>query len=780
MVDPQAFPDQREVQMNQAHSNLPTYLTVLFVAMLGVLVAAGVFGLALQDMSRSYVAGEGYYSKGHMAAVSALHHFARTGDPAAYADYEAAIAIPVHDGNAREILEDRSQSRSASHAHLVGGLNHPDDVAGMSWMFRAFSDTYLFAGPLAVWREADSEVLEFRTGAEQLRMAVSGQGVGSAEATAAMDRILVIDARLRKLELEFSRQMGKTARELVQILTYGLIVLGLLIASFAVFFVSHSARKMRASVDAEHAALREASAQRGLLKTALENLNEGVTFFDADLKLLIMNRRAEQILELPEGRFGPGTFLEEVLRFNCRRGEYGDVDEDAYVAELLDLARKCLPHEFTRERPDGSAIQVSGIPVPTGGFVTAYRDISSEYRSRKELAVSQQRTREVIDHSKDAFVSMDEDGKVFDWNPAAEEMFGWSREQALGSPLTDLFIPEQYADSHASGLKRFLATGEARMVGRRFETEAQHRSGRRFPVEITLGAQSVEGRRVFNAFIWDISERRKTEEELTAARNRAEVANRAKSEFLANMSHELRTPLNAIIGFSEMMKLGIGGALEKNAVDYAENIHESGTHLLALINDILDLSSVEIGKVELDETVFSLAEATETSLRLLQHAADRNNIRFENSIAGRRLDIRGDVRRFRQILLNLLGNAVKFSPDGGRVRIWAETGSVRTSIFVADDGPGMDAEAAATIFTPFVQLNDAIAGAHGGAGLGLAIVKRFVELHQGTVSVTTAPGEGTTMQITLPSERLVRSGAAPTGGRETCPATVVLTPAATG
>ena len=756
--------------MLHSNPNAPAILTVLFVTMLGILVAAGVFGLALQDMSRSYVAGEGYYSRGHLTALSALHQFARTGDEAAFAEYEAAIAIPVHDGHAREILEDRTQPRSNSHAHLIGGRNHPDDVAGMSWMFRTFSDSYLFAGPLAVWQRADKSVLEFMAAAEELKATVSEQGVGSAAATAAMDRILVIDARLQQLELEFSRQMGRTARELARILTYGLIGLGLLIASTAIFLVSHSVRKMRASAAAEVAALQEATNQRSLLKTTLENLNEGVTFFDADLKLLILNRRAEQILELPEGRFGPGTCLGEVLRFNCRRGEYGDVDEDAYVAEMLELARKCLPHEFTRERPDGSAIQVSGIPVPTGGFVTAYRDVSSEYRSRKELAVSQQRAREVIDHSKDAFVSMDDDGKVFDWNPAAEEMFGWSREQALGSPLTDLFIPEEFVDSHASGLKRYLATGEARMVGRRFETEAQHRSGRRFPVEITLGAQSVEGRRVFNAFIWDISERRKTEEELMAARNRAEVANRAKSEFLANMSHELRTPLNAIIGFSEMMKLGIGAAQSSNAVEYAGNIHDSGTHLLALINDILDLSSVEIGKVELDETVFCLAEVTESSLRLLQHAADRNNVRFENSITGRPLRIRGDVRRFRQILLNLLGNAVKFSPDGGCVRIRTETDAARIAIFVSDEGPGMDPAAAATIFTPFVQLNDAVAGAQGGAGLGLAIVKRFVELHQGSVSVVTAPGEGTTMQVTLPVERLAGPETATTCDRALHPA----------
>lgn len=736
--------------------------------MLGVLVAAGVFGLALQDMARSYVAGEGYYSKGHMAGVSALHQYARTGDPADFAEYKAGIAIPVHDGRAREILESSELPRELSHPHFIGGLNHPDDVAGMSWMFRAFSETYLFAGPLDVWREGDRSIAELMTAAEDLRRAVTEHGAGSVAAEAAMDRILPIDARLRQLELEFSAQMGKTARELALILTVGLIGLGLALAAASVFFVSNAVRKVRFSGESERAALAEAKAQRNLLETTLESLDEGVTFFDADLKLLIVNRRAEQILGLPEGRFGPGTPLGEVLRFNCRRGEYGDVDEDTYVEKLLDLARQCVPHEFTRERPDGSVIEVRGIPVPSGGFVTAYRDVSVEHQSRKELAASQRRTREVIDRSKDAFVSMDEDGRVFDWNPAAEEIFGWSRDEAIGAELTDLFIPKEHRADHRAGLKRFLATGEARMVGRRFETEACDRSGNRFPVEITLATQTVDGRPVFNAFIWDISERRQVEAELTAARTRAEVANRSKSEFLANMSHELRTPLNAIIGFSEMMMLGIGATHGDGKKAYSKNIHDSGRHLLALINDILDLSRVEMGKVDLEETVFDLHDVSESCLTLLRHGAVQNNVHFEDMIAVNPVAIRGDIRRVRQILLNLLGNALKFSPDGGCIRLWTEADGGHLKIFVADEGPGMDPADAEKIFTPFLQLGGPNVSNQGGAGLGLAIVKRFAELHQGSVAVSTAPGEGTTMIVSLPIERMVQEESADPAAVSAC------------
>ncbi len=733
---------------------------MLYVSTLGILVAVGVIGLALQDITRAYVGGSGFYSRGHMAAMSALQEFARTGNPALLEDYETGIAIPFNDGEARRILEDTGQDRRNSHPHLVAGLNHPDDVAGMSWMFRTFRDSSLFADALATWQEADRKVIAFMAAAEDLQAAVARSGPGSADAEAAMMRIWAIDADLRTLENDFIVQLSDSARALARMMTYGLVGLGVILGGIAVFFVSHAMRRMRSSAQARRIALDEARSQRSLLETTLENLEEGVTFFDENLQLLLMNRRAAQILKLPEGRFGPGAGLEELLRFECQRGEHGDVDEDTHVAEQLALARKRAPQYYKHERPDGSVIEVARRPVPTGGFVTAYRDISNEFRSRKALAASQQRTREVIDRSKDAFVSMDEDGRVFDWNPAAEEIFGWSRHEAVGQLLSDLFIPEEFEAKHRAGLTRYLETGESSLIGRRFEAMAQHRSGRRFPVEVTLGTQSVEGRHVFNAFLWDISERRRTEEELTAARDRADIANRAKSEFLANMSHELRTPLNAIIGFSEMMKLGIGTSLDGRGMEYAENIHDSGKHLLALINDILDISRVEIGRVDVDETVFNLNDATETCLKLLQHAAERNGVSVENEIAVRPLYIKADIRLVRQIILNLVGNAVKFSGSGDSIRIWAESDADHVSIFVSDEGPGMDPEEAERIFSPFVQLNETIESAQGGAGLGLAIVKRFAELHQGTVAVTTAPGLGTTIEVRFPGERLATPVAA--------------------
>lgn len=738
----------------------PTCLTVLYVSTLGILVAAGVMGMAFQDITRAYVGGSGFYSRGHMAAMNALQEYFRTGDPAQFRNYETGIAVPFNDGIARRILEDSDQDREDSHPYLVAGLNHPDDVAGMSWMFRMFQDSALFAPALAIWQAADRDVLAFRVAAEELKTAVSGAGVGSAEALAAMERLRIIDVRLRTLENDFIVQLSDSARVTARIMIYGLIGLGLLLGGLAVLFVTHALRKMRNSADARRKALDHARSQRSLLETTLENLDEGVTFFDADLRLLLMNRRAAEIMNLPEGRFGPGTTLDEFLRFNWRQGEYGDVDEEAHVTEQLRMARMGTVQHYKRERPDGSVIEVARTPVPTGGFVTAYRDISNEEQSRKALAVSQQRTREVIDRCKDAFVSMDEDGRVFDWNPAAEEIFGWTRREAVGELLTDLFIPVKDDEEGHAVLKRFLDTGESRKVGRRFEAVVRDRDGHRFPVEVTLGTQVVEGRPVFNTFIWDISERRKTEEELTAARDSADIANRAKSEFLANMSHELRTPLNAIIGFSEMMKFEIGTSLDQRGKEYAENILDSGRHLLALINDILDISRVEIGRVDMDETVFSLNDAIEACLKLLQHTADRSDVRFENRIAGQPMEIKGDIRLVRQILLNIVGNAVKFSGEGTCVRIWAESDADHVSIFVGDEGPGMDPESAQSIFSPFVQLSETIESAQGGAGLGLAIVKRFTELHQGSVAVSTALGRGTTIEVRLPADRLVTPAAA--------------------
>ncbi len=229
-----------------------------------------------------------------------------------------------------------------------------------------------------------------------------------------------------------------------------------------------------------------------------------------------------------------------------------------------------------------------------------------------------------------------------------------------------------------------------------------------------------------------------------------EVASRHKSEFLANMSHELRTPLNAIIGFSEVLSERMFGEVNEKQADYIKDIHESGRHLLSLINDILDLSKIEAGKMELELSDFDLPAALGNATTLLKERAQRHGIALKLEINPDLGTLRADERKFKQIMLNLLSNAVKFTPEGGSVAVTAKPNGTMIEISVSDTGAGIALEDQESLFEEFKQLGPDRARKAEGTGLGLALTKRFVELHGGTIQVKSAPGKGSTFSFTLP------------------------------
>jgi signal transduction histidine kinase len=231
-----------------------------------------------------------------------------------------------------------------------------------------------------------------------------------------------------------------------------------------------------------------------------------------------------------------------------------------------------------------------------------------------------------------------------------------------------------------------------------------------------------------------------------------EVANQHKSEFLANMSHELRTPLNAIIGFSEVLIERMFGELNDKQDDYLKDIHSSGKHLLSLINDILDLSKIEAGRMELDVEAFDVPSAIGNALTLVRERAQRHGIALGQEVAAEVGEIRADERKFKQILLNLLTNAVKFTPDGGRVDVRARLVEGVLEVAVADTGIGIAPEDQAAVFEEFRQVGRHYTNKQEGTGLGLALTKRFVELHGGTLTLDSEPGRGSTFTFTLPSQ----------------------------
>jgi signal transduction histidine kinase len=224
------------------------------------------------------------------------------------------------------------------------------------------------------------------------------------------------------------------------------------------------------------------------------------------------------------------------------------------------------------------------------------------------------------------------------------------------------------------------------------------------------------------------------------------VANRHKSEFLANMSHELRTPLNAIIGFSEALREKMFGELSAKQEEYLNDIHASGRHLLSLINDILDLSKIEAGRMELDVSTFEAPGALEATLSLVRERAQRKGIRLSLEVDPAIGEVRADERKLKQILLNLLSNAIKFTSEGGRIAVDARLNGAGLEVAVSDNGIGISPEDQAAAFEEFRQVGPRAEG----TGLGLALTRRFVELHGGSIRLDSAPGQGTTFTFTLP------------------------------
>jgi signal transduction histidine kinase len=229
-----------------------------------------------------------------------------------------------------------------------------------------------------------------------------------------------------------------------------------------------------------------------------------------------------------------------------------------------------------------------------------------------------------------------------------------------------------------------------------------------------------------------------------------EAANRHKSEFLANVSHELRTPLNAIIGFSEVLQERLFGELNEKQAEYTDDILSSGRHLLSLINDILDLSKIEAGRMDLEVTTFHLPDAIENALLLVRERASRHAIKLDRVMDDRLGDFTGDERKVKQILVNLLTNAVKFTPEGGRVRVDAGLGDSAVIISVTDTGIGIAKADQEAIFEEFRQVGSNYAQKREGTGLGLTLTRRFVEMHSGKIWVESEPGKGSTFTFTLP------------------------------
>ena len=373
---------------------------------------------------------------------------------------------------------------------------------------------------------------------------------------------------------------------------------------------------------------------------------------------------------------------------------------------------------------------------------------SDRRQAVQNLAESEARARLVLDSAHDAFIGMDSDGRIVRWNAQAAATFGWSRDEVIGQQLADTIIPSGFRAAHIEGMRRFHQTGDAPIVNRRLELRGLHRDGREFPIEITVTTPVRAGRGYFfGAFVRDISERLQHEDELRMAKDSAEAATRAKSEFLANMSHELRTPLNGVIGYAQLLQRD--RTLSPNQRDALDAISACGSHLLDLINDVLDLSKIEAGRMDVEATPCDLRQVAVDLRYVIEERAQRKGLQFATHVEA---DVPAlvilDGRHVRQVLLNLLGNAIKFTPQGEvQLQIGVQPPG-RLRFDVIDTGIGIEAENLSAVFQAFRQTRS---GAElGGTGLGLTISHRLVRGMGGELKVESTPGKGSRFYFELP------------------------------
>ena len=411
---------------------------------------------------------------------------------------------------------------------------------------------------------------------------------------------------------------------------------------------------------------------------------------------------------------------------------------------------------LVRLRDTVLAITAVLVAMLLAGALTVAR--AQRRRVESELAAGR-RERDlsrVLESSGDAFVSIDAAGVVTAWNSRAEALFGWPASSVIGRTLAETLIPVAARQAHLQAMKHYAPQAPSAVVGQRIELVALHRDGREVPVELAVWAHEDGGG--FSAFAHDITARISSQAELETARDQAMAASRLKSEFLANMSHEIRTPMNGVIGMSGLLLATDLSVVQR---DYAETVSSSAEALLTVIDDILDFSKIEAGKLDVESVPFDLRAVVEESAVLLAARAHEQGLELTC-----RLDpalpagVAGDPGRLRQVLLNLLGNAVKFTAEGEvnlSARVAEHSGDadqdpdvVLVELVVRDTGIGMAAASLEHLFDAFAQADTSTTRRYGGTGLGLAISRQLVELMGGTLHATSEPGKGSTFTALIP------------------------------
>lgn len=569
-----------------------------------------------------------------------------------------------------------------------------------------------------------------RNEGRQAATALIATEVGKQRMDAIRDRI----RQLRALEQgQLSNRLAlyhERARRMELMVRTAMVVAAVLICIAGALLYRH----IRGRLLAEQAA----TGAFELLRASMDNVSQGIAVLNPQLRLIAWNVRFANLLGLEVAEIEPNVPL-EALAARAAALMLSSPSVDARVRTMyLEEVRTRSAFDGEVVKPDGSVLNACGRPMPNGNFIITFTDVTDLKHS--ELAYRDQATRlsSILDNVVDAIITINESGSIESWSNGAERLFGYKSEEVLRRNIK-MLMPDPHTSAHDGYIRRYIQTGERRIIGARREVEGLHKDGHRVPVDLGISEMRIGNRRMFIGIVRDISERLAVEQ--------------MKSDFVSTVSHELRTPLTSIFGSLGLLAGGVAGELPAKATRLIDIAKQNSERLVRLINDILDLEKAESGKLE-------FRFETQYLRPIVQHAIEANRAYAQGLGVSIQLDpssedgyVLVDRDRLVQVLTNLLSNAAKFSPHGGVVSIRIRRDDDSVAISVHDDGAGIPEQFQSRIFHKFAQADSSDSRAKGGTGLGLSIAKTIVERLGGNITFESAAGAGTTFHVHLPMRR---------------------------
>lgn len=543
------------------------------------------------------------------------------------------------------------------------------------------------------------------------------------------------EGRVRDIEVLLQRRNGEKFWALVNatVADYG--------STPALLFAFNDISDLKQREEQLRQAKRETESALRDLNAVLETIQYGILFLDPDFKVRLANRAYREIWQIPADFYTQVRSLDEDMEKSRIIGAYDVSDDDweAYRAGRIKEIREGNIEPREMRLKNGRIIQYRCIGLPDGGRMLTYFDITEIKRFEEVLG----RHLAAMESAMDGMAILDPDSTYQYLNAAHVKIFGYDDPSELrGKSWRALYADNERERIETEAIPQVFRTG--RWSG---EAVGLKRDGTTFPQDVSL---TLIGNGGLICVVRDITERHARDEALRQAKQHAEEASQAKSRFLANVSHELRTPLNAVLGYTELLIDGLYGALPNKAHGVLSRVQVNGRHLLSLINDILDLSKIEAGELKVAAEAYSVAGLIHSVVSTTEPLAKAKGLALRTSIEDNLPCGTGDERRLTQVLVNLVGNAIKFT-DEGSVEIAARLNDCRLQIEITDTGIGISPKDQELIFEAFQQGTNAVAHGNNGTGLGLAISKRIVDLHGGSISVRSTLGMGSTFTIDLPA-----------------------------